>query len=209
MIEFQFRSIERWPGEPTRSRRRSQFRAGYSQTLKQLERELEHLRARQVVIQADCSENEIRRDGQLRSDARLRGPGIIVSFDCPKGSLSFPCDMFTDWQDNLRAIALGLEALRAVDRYGVTKRAEQYKGWAKLAAPPDANGFASARDAAVFVAGYVPGFDHHALLRDVGAFREGYRAAAAMLHPDRCGGNDAGFKRLQIAREMLERHHGI
>lgn len=207
MIEFQFRSIERWPGEPTRSRRRSQFRAGYSQTLKQLERELEHLRAKQVVIQADCSENEIRRDGQLRADARLRGPGVIVSFDCPKGSLSFPCDMFTDWQDNLRAIALGLEALRAVDRYGVTKRAEQYKGWAKLGGPSDANGFASALDAARFMA--TLNFRAEMILSSGDIFRTAYRDAALRMHPDRNNGSDAAFKRLQAAREILERHHGI
>ena len=33
---------------------------------------------------------------------------------------------------NLRAIALALAALRAVERYGVTRRQEQYKGWAEL-----------------------------------------------------------------------------
>jgi hypothetical protein len=35
---------------------------------------------------------------------------------------------------NARAIALGLEALRKVDRYRITKRGEQYTGWSAL--PP-------------------------------------------------------------------------
>lgn len=43
-----------------------------------------------------------------------------------RGHLSYPCDTFTTLQDNLRVIALALEALRMVDRYGVTRRGEQY-----------------------------------------------------------------------------------
>jgi hypothetical protein len=38
------------------------------------------------------------------------------------------------WQQNVRAIALGLEALRKVDRYGITRRREQYTGFRAL--PP-------------------------------------------------------------------------
>ena len=63
--------------------------------------------------------------------------------------MSYPCDKYSNWQANLRAIALSLEALRAEDRYGVTRRAEQYKGWAKLL-PPNAE-FASDIEAAGFL----------------------------------------------------------
>jgi len=46
-----------------------------------------------------------------------------------------PCDSFRDWEANLRAIALSLEHLRAVDRYGVTtEEEEQYTGWLRLPA---------------------------------------------------------------------------
>lgn len=41
-----------------------------------------------------------------------------------------------DWQINLRAIALGLEALRKLDRYGITSRGEQYTGWRAIEATP-------------------------------------------------------------------------
>jgi len=37
------------------------------------------------------------------------------------------CD--EDWRHNVRSIALGLEALRAVDRYGISRRGEQYAGF--------------------------------------------------------------------------------
>lgn len=44
----------------------------------------------------------------------------------------FAVDQFPTWQDNLRAIALGLDALRRVQRYGIVKEDEQYTGWKQL-----------------------------------------------------------------------------
>ncbi len=38
------------------------------------------------------------------------------------------------WQADVGAIALALTALRAVDRYGVSRRGEQYTGWRALPA---------------------------------------------------------------------------
>lgn len=51
-------------------------------------------------------------------------------------SPTYATDVFTDWRDNVRAIAKGLEALRAVDRWGVAKRGQQYAGFALLTAGP-------------------------------------------------------------------------
>lgn len=134
MVDITFRALSQWPVSPTPSgnRRRSPFKATWEKTLDVLESELEHIHATNVVIEADCDRSQIRVDGHLRADAKLRGPGVIISFDTPVGALRFPCDTFEDWKANVRAIALSLEALRTVDRYGVTRRAEQYKGWSAL-----------------------------------------------------------------------------
>lgn len=51
------------------------------------------------------------------------------------GRLAYATDMFDSWQDNVRAIALSLEALRAVERWGVSK-GRQYTGFALLTAGP-------------------------------------------------------------------------
>lgn len=66
--------------------------------------------------------------------------------------LSYPCDSCDNWQHNVRSIALALQALRAVDRYGVTRRAEQYRGWGKLPAPGEMIGFTSVAAAKEFIA---------------------------------------------------------
>jgi hypothetical protein len=209
-MQYHFRPISAWPGAPTRNRRRSNFSATYSHTLRLLDRELSHLRAKNVVIECDTDESQIRMDGMLRSNARLNGPGIILSFDSRHGPLRYPCDNFLHWDCNLRAIGLALEALRKVDRYGVTKRAEQYTGW-KALPPSSSNGHMDAQAAAEWMARERVAFfpaddfeDTRATLMEshdglVGVFRE----LAKKLHPD-AGGDSEKFKTLTAAKKALE-----
>ncbi len=200
-MDYQFRPIEHWPGKFTTGRRSSPFRAKHSDTLALLAKELGFLRARNVVIQAAVGENEIRRDGMLYERARPLHPGIILSFESKHGPLSYPCDTYTDWQANLRAIALSLEALRSVDRYGVTKRAEQYQGWAKLPGPKPESPInqAEAIDVLASAANCSPSHVHKQTLEVV------YRNACRRTHPD-VGGNAEEFKRVQAAKETLDRY---
>ena len=196
-LDYEFQPIEAWPGERTKIRQRSRFDSPWGKTLDLLDRELEHLNAKNIVIQADCERSEIRIDGRLRANAKLRSPGVILSFDSKHGPLSYPCDRFTDWQDNIRAIALSLEALRTVDRYGVTRRAEQYKGWERLP-PPNQS---PVRDAAALLNKFhdVP---LKAILEDRDVMMDAYRKAAIATHPDR-GGSAMEFKKVLEAKETL------
>jgi len=196
-MEYQFRALEHWPGQKTRSRKMSRFRTNWASTIDLLERELKFLRARNVVIQADVDASEIRLDGMLRANARVRSPAIVLSFDSIHGPLSYPCDSFDDWHDNVRAIALGLDALRAVDRYGVTRRAEQYKGWARLP-DPNANARVQSPDDAKRLIESIIGkvewrhpFDANAIFR-----------AKIKSHPDQGGSADL-FKSVVEAAGIL------
>lgn len=129
------RPLPVWPRPDTYPRRsRNVFRVTWSQTVDLLERELDLLGAENVVIQAGFTEDEIRLDGYPRAGANPRHPGIILSFESIHGPMQYLTDAHEFWQHNVRAIALGLEALRAVDRYGITTRAEQYQGWKMLTA---------------------------------------------------------------------------
>lgn len=207
MLEYEFRPLSRWPQEatPSHRRKRATFRAGYVSTLDLLEKELLHLKAKDVIFEADCSSSEIRNDGRLRSSAKLRSPGIVVSFDSAKGPMRFPCDRFIDWEDNLRAIALTLEHLRAVDRYGVTSHNEQYKGWTGL---PDKRDLHPDRNIA---AALVCRMARDVLNRPISIecalngdelCDEIIRGLKMKLHPDRRG-SDTEFKELQQALEVL------
>lgn len=195
-FDYQFRPVERWPIEPTPShrRQRGRFKAGYRDTLDLLERELKHLGAKHVVIQAYLQPRDIRNDGMIRADSRPSAPGIILSFESKHGPLSYPCDTFTDWQDNLRAIALAIEHLRAIDRYGVTKRGEQYKGWTALPSP---NGdHWSAEEARNFLRSIIGG------RVDALPIAVAIRECEFATHPDR-GGRAEDFKKVQHARKLL------
>lgn len=202
-IDYRFAPLETWPGEKTKNRKRAPFRASMTHTHELLARELTHLQARNVAIQADCERSEIRIDGMLRADARLKSPCVILSFDSKLGPLQYPCDTYLDWRDNLRAIGLALAALRAVDRYGVTRRAEQYRGWQQLPAPA-ADGFSGKEAAAKFISALV-GLAEGAwrkLTIDTAHAASMVRVAEFKTHPD-VGGDPEQFKRVQKAKEAL------
>lgn len=212
MIQLKFVPIENWPSERTRARKVSPFRSTYIQTLDLLETELFHLRAREAVLQAALSWQDLRNDGLPRSDAKFSDPGVILTFETPTGSMSFPCDHYAHWQCNLRAIALSLQALRAVDRYGVTRRAEQYQGWKKLP-PPSDQPFATKEEAALFMWSQAyPGVepqDIRVIITSEGARQAVYINAARRLHPDAGGGNHELFVRLQAAATLLNKLEAI
>ena len=116
-----------------------------------------------------------------RSGAKVPAhPGIEVSFESRHGRLVYATDVCVFWEHNVRSIALGLEALRAVDRYGITRRGEQYAGWKQLG--QGSNG-SSAQLGADLVA-------HHG----------GVREALLATHPDH-GGDPEDFAAVQAYRE--------
>jgi hypothetical protein len=221
MLKLTIRPIEKWPGERTKERQRSRFDTSYSETLKLLERELDHLHARNAVLQMDISTLDIKNDGNLRASTRVQSPAIILALEIwkPNGKrneagaplgrytpLQFPCDHFDDWQDNLRAIALAMEALRKIDRYGVTRSGEQYTGWTAL---PESGGLQSDHEAAEVLSRFGrTNFSYVDVLDNADAAKSVYLAACRATHPD-TGGNQADFQAVQVAWGRLKARHGI
>lgn len=204
-----FRPIERWPGKLLRwdQRRRSQFSASWPKTITLLGRELGHLHAKAIVLQVAMGERDIRLDGYPRANARAEHPGVILAFESRHGPLQYAVDTYDNWKDNIRAIALALEALRAVDRYGVTRHGEQYRGWKAIEAP--SNGAMTVEQAARFIAEQADSPDAwQDILEDTAGVRSDYyRDAAKRLHPD-TGGDRELFVRLQEAKRVLDKHGG-
>jgi hypothetical protein len=206
VIDLRFVPITEWPGTPSR-RENARFRTHYNDTLDKLETELRHLKARAIVVAAFYTREQIRNDGWPKANEKPSNPGVIVSFTTPTGALSFPCDRYWYMEHNLHAIALSLEALRAVDRYGVTKSAEQYRGWQQIAAPA-APAFSTKEEAARFIWRYsdgISGFtDPGKIIFDVDLRGSAYRQAARRLHPDAQTGNHELFVKLQQALSLLD-----
>lgn len=193
-----------WVGEHTpREKRRSRytFKAGWDDTVNLLDREILHLGAKAFVIEADFMESDIRRDGLPRANAKQPAfPGVRIAFESRHGPLVYQTDTCAFWQHNVRSIALGLEALRAVDRYGITHRAEQYTGFKAISGPSSSQQFFRSADDAVHwlrqEAGLVgaDGLTMKALLRHV----------ARIAHLDH-GGTSEQWERYQEAARLLKK----
>lgn len=211
---FVFRPLDGWDRDLTsywKQKSSATFTAGYEDTLELLDREIQALGAVEGVIQLALPDSAIRRDGLPRSGARPSHEGVALSFDSRHGPLRYATDTFDTWQANLRAIALGLEALRKVDRYGIAKSGEQYAGWNALPSGDNAAPF-TVDAAARFIAEHAAGFraggapvDPQLLIDDIAARDRLYRAAARRLHPD-AGGDPSEFRRLNEARDLLDEY---
>ena len=206
------RPLTTWPGEllPWHKRQRSQFSAPLRSTLAALTRELSALGARHPVLEVAIAADQFRLDGRPRANAREEHPGIVLSLPHTNvGALRYATDTFTTWQDNLRAVALGLEALRKVDRYGITKRGEQYQGFKALPAGTGAIAMGGmTREDALSAVFRITDPQEGEYIRDgdkperLQAF---IRRAKANAHPDRNGGSRVLWDELERAIATLER----
>jgi len=185
------RPLTAWPGIPTRNRQRSPFRAGWRTTTADLARELRALDARHIVLGLALRDADLRIDGYPRAHARAEHPGITLAFDSRYGPLRYATDAFTTWQDNLRAVALGLEALRKVDRYGVSHDGEQYRGYREL--EPARLTQEEARTILRHVIGDADGLDDRTLRSK----------ALKAAHPD-LGGDPVTFEKVRVAVRVLQ-----
>lgn len=207
-VEMICRPISVWPGKRTRRHVRSHFKTPWAKTADLLAREVAHLGGRSLVLEIEVEERHLRNDGWLYANASPEGPGVIVNFDSKHGPLRYPCDTFAHWHENVRAVALALEALRKVDRYGVTSFGEQYRGFTALPAPGDSVTF-DVDASAKFVSACCDGaFSADDIFEYAGSCRLALKVASKSTHPDHNGGDEERFKLLQKAKEVLLRHHG-
>lgn len=212
--------IRQWPGSltPAGKRRYAPFRGAGGRptplrtTLDELDRELFQLKARDVELLVALEPEQFRLDGRPRANTKAAHPGVILSFTIPGiGAVSYPCDTFTTWEDNLRAIVLSLESLRRVDRYGVTKRGEQYRGFLALEATAAPAGFTTAEEALRFLAVQNDMIVDPALKMSAAYGQSDIarilRKAQFRTHPDR-GGDASIFHRVSLAETKL-REEGL
>lgn len=210
--------IQKWIGPETEEPIYSRFKQNYSDTKKILEFELEKLNAipSSVLLEMFVTPKDLHLNGAaLRAAHKPFKPGVVLSFSIftrrlrnnqtgairnETKTLSYPCDTYTDWQDNLRAIALSLQKLRDVARYGVFK----YEDMIERLALPSATGKISDRGSAlIFLADFI-GKSGAEIEQSEVLIKSAYRAAALALHPDKNGGKTIDdFIKFQDAKRIL------
>lgn len=158
------------------------------QAIARLEDELRRLKARNVTISTNV---RLRQDGIPRSDeAEPRDPGAAVYFSFRGKATVFACDRYTRVADNIAAIAAHVEALRAIERYGVGSLDQALAGYKALPADTAADW----RKVLGFVAGPVTSAD----------VQRAFKERSLLCHPDRFpgdSGKEAEWYQLQRARD--------
>jgi hypothetical protein len=200
---------------PASARKRSQFDSSWTQTLELLAREIDHLGGRDVAIEIDVREQDLRLDGTLRANARTpEHPAVVVAFETRKhGPMLYRSDRFEasyrrgslGWQENVRAVALTLEALRSVDRYGATETGQQYAGFKALPAGRAMPASHMTSDEAWAIIGSYQGrpiADLRASYSE-GELAAAYRRARAANHPDKRAGDRTLWDQVEAAAKVL------
>lgn len=177
-----------WPmGRPrTPYRRQSAFRnSNVFVETKLVRKELELLGAKNIIVSTNLM---LRGDGiPYSGQKRPQDPGVSVWFDLKGVQHAFACDQWNLAEDNLRAIAKHVEAMRGQLRWKVATAQEAFAGFKAL--PESAGG-----DPWWVTLGCAKTADREAVDR-------AFKIKARSTHPD-AGGSHEDWLKLQRAREL-------
>jgi hypothetical protein len=124
---------EGWKRTPKSLRRRLPADVPFGVARDRLFRELRLMGVTEQTITIS-SDIPLRADGLPRADrGEPQDPGIAVYFKFDGRDLSFACDSYETTRDNLRALALTIEALRGIQRWGASDLMDRaFRGFAAL-----------------------------------------------------------------------------
>lgn len=182
-----------WRQTPDGERQPAKFRLGFVDSLNSLLDELDCLHAQNVVITSDLP---TRADGLPYASRKSSGsPGIAVWFTLRDQERVFACDRWTEPADNIRAIALSINALRGMERWGASDVvARAFSGFAAL--PPASH----SHSACWTTLGVDCTGDLSAMIERA---RHVHRQAIKTAHPD-VGGDHARAATLNAAMDAAE-----
>lgn len=113
------------PRTPSHQRKRSQFQVSFAKARDGLLLELSRLGASNIIISSNV---QTRRDGLPYANFREPDdPGVAVYFKTFKKEYALSCDRWDRAKDNLRAIGKHIEALRGIERWGVSSIEESFQ----------------------------------------------------------------------------------
>jgi hypothetical protein len=206
-----------WLG--TTKKEATRFSAKWTATEQLLLDEIGHLGGKDVVLEIDVREQDFKLNGELRANAKATSPAVAIAFESKHGPLFYRCDRFyaqyygqgEDWQHNARAIALTLQALRAVDRYGATETGQQYTGFKALGAGRAMPASHMTRtEAAALLDRVAIGPDAEPdddaiprILASEALAKSALRSARGAAHPDRNGGDQTLWDQVEQAGKVL------
>ena len=155
--------------------------------------ELDRLGAINAVLSTNYT---VRNDGLPRADRRAPDDtGVAIYFQLNGRPQVMACDMHVRAEENMRSLALSIEAMRALERHGGGRMMERaFEGFTALPAPDRVKQWWDVLD-----------LWSDATRADV---EEAWKRLRKERHPDTPGGSTTAFQELQAAYEQGQRATG-
>lgn len=182
----------RWPEGVARSRliERSRFDATIKGSRDQLLDQLRIMGARNALLTTDM---ELRRDGlPYANQKQPADKGIAVYFLWRGKQMTFACDRWDKVEDNVRAVAKTIEAIRGIERWGASDMME--RAFSAFEALPPPSG------AAPLTCWQILNMEQTS---NRAAIERAYRLAAKAAHPN-AGGTREEWDALTAAFEQAK-----
>jgi DnaJ domain len=172
-----------WPKTEPNRRETSRFKQTLGAALSNLKKECERLGGKGLVLSSNYT----------LGNERPSEPGVVAYFVLEQKQIAIPCDRWRHVEDNVHAIALTIEAMRGMERWGAKHMiTAMFTGFRAL--PEKGSGIDPRQ---------VLGISPDAVLSEVlitGAFR----SKSKIYHPDLPNTGDAEkWRQLREAHDML------
>jgi hypothetical protein len=189
-----------WPHDysrtPTNKIRNSRFRTTLGAARDYVKAEIKRLDGKDPIISTNIP---LKQDGDLRADwsrARIDDHGASVYFMRNKVQVCLCCDTYSKVWENLHAIGRTIEALRQIDRDGVSDFLNRtFTGFKAL---PESVVLNQKSIWEILGLTVKPG--------SIDAIHLAYKQKAKQLHPD-LGGSAESFQELQTAYKQAKSHY--
>lgn len=195
-----------WPaGKPvTRNSVRSPFGRNHTVAsgIDEIRRNLKLMGGRNVVVTSNLP---MRNDGQPSGSASVRegaSRGVAVYWTVDNTPHVMACDTYWRVECNMRAIALSLEAMRGIERWGAVQAAQMFQGFQAL--PPGTGEVPEAQRPWREVLGGDAGWPDGLSPEDELVIAKArYKAAIKKVHPDAGAGADPD-KAAELNQAMVD-----
>ncbi len=182
-----------WPlgYKRTAHRKKSIFKQTMDAAQRFLRDELRRMGARDIVVSSNIP---IRRDGGMYSDymnKKMEDPGVAVYFKYNTKPVVMCCDQYSSVWENVYALAKGLEALRGMERWGVSEFLDRaFTGFTAIEAPTSKEWYD--------VLEVTP-------TATIDIIKINYRRLCMDWHPDKNNGDSSRFLEIQEAYEKAKK----
>lgn len=183
-----------WPlaYKRTAHRIKSSFKKGMDQSQNFLRDELRRLGAKNLIVSTNIP---VRKDGGMYAEYMARkidDPGVAIYFKWNGKDVVMCCDRYISVWENVYALGKGIEAIRGMERWGVSDFIERaFSGFLAIEGPRKEEWYE------------ILMVSKNAEVEQV---KQQYRFLAMQNHPDRMGGNTAAFSRITEAYEQAKKH---